>query len=78
MTVEGVRLGDQRLVVVVRGSVFDGEQVRKVFLALEDVRIREVPERQFVLRRQLSVYFGRDLGKAVIVRHLVENGTSRG
>ena len=78
VTVECVRLGDQRIVVMVRGSVFDGEQIREVFDALEDVCVGEIPERHLVFGRQLVIDVGRDLGKAVIVRHLVENGASRG
>ena len=73
-----MRFGDQRGVVVVRGSVFDGEQVGKVLLTLEDVCIGEVPERHLVLRCHFPVDFGGDLGKGEIVRYLIENGASRG
>ena len=65
---EGVRFGDQRVVIVVRSPVGKGENVRGVFQALQDERVGEVALKYFVSRGQFLVCTRRDLRHREVVR----------
>src|ERR1700683_1996974 len=78
VTAEGVRLRDQRVVIVVRDCVVQAEDILEILHALQDKCVGEVPLGQFVFRTQFLVCTCRDLRLNKIVWQLKRsNGASR-
>src|SRR5580658_6879012 len=70
VTAKGVRLRDQRVVIVVRDCVVQAEDILEILNALQDECVGEVPLGQLVFRTQFLVCTCRNLSLDEIVWQL--------